>query len=244
MAKSVKMVVVIMLIVGIVWVSGGCVSFGKYRKMENNYRSEIEALNLQRHALKNAKEDIEKKNYDVSQELFIAKGDIIALQKQLKGEQRARQQLLKGISDKLKGIEGVEITASGDLEIQGEVLFDSGKVTLKESGKEVLARVAEVFKQHPDYIIRIDGHTDSDPIDKTAHIWKTRSNFELGAYRALQVLLYFQEQGIDPAKMFLCSFGEHQPKSNKKAENRRVVIGLVPVEPKEAPEFPEEKIRK
>ncbi|MBI4834583.1 MAG: OmpA family protein [Planctomycetes bacterium] len=243
MAKSVRMVVVIMLIVGMVWIAGGCVSLGKYKKMENKYRAEIEALNNQRNALKDAKEDIEKKNYDLSQELGIAKGENAALTKKWKAEQMARARLLEGIGSKLRGIEGIEITPGG-IEIQGEVLFDSGKVTLKESGKEILGRVAEVFKQHPDYIIRVDGHTDTDPIDKSAGEWKTRSNFELGAYRALKVLLYFQEQGIDPAKMFLCSFGEHQPKSEKKAENRRVVIGFMPVESKEAPEATDEKIRK
>src|SRR5207247_7685919 len=53
-----------------------------------------------------------------------------------------------------------EVTAS----IQGDVLFDSGKTTLKPSAKKLLDSVASVLKtQYTGKNIRVEGFTDTDP---------------------------------------------------------------------------------
>ena len=56
-----------------------------------------------------------------------------------------------------------EITAT----VESDVLFDSGKATLKSTAKRSLDQVARVIKD--DYtgrVIRVAGHTDTDPIRK------------------------------------------------------------------------------
>ncbi len=57
-----------------------------------------------------------------------------------------------------------------------------------------------------------------------------KSNWELSAARALQVVHYLQEQAkIDPAKLAALAFGEYRPVSkNNKALNRRIEIVLYP----------------
>ena len=76
---------------------------------------------------------------------------------------------------------------------------------------------------------RIDvvGHTDSDPIKKTAKLWN--DNWELSAERALTVLRYMVQRGIPPSTIRAVGCGESRPvasnsTSSGKARNRRVEI--------------------
>jgi chemotaxis protein MotB len=52
------------------------------------------------------------------------------------------------------------------ISLPGDVLFDSGKETLKKEGKEILAKVANVIKNDPSLFGRyyqVAGHTDNKP---------------------------------------------------------------------------------
>ena len=80
-------------------------------------------------------------------------------------------------------------------------------------------------------IIRIDGHTDSDPVKVTRSTFPL-GNWQLGAMRALRVLLYLKELGVPEPKMFFSSFGALHPRDTNetkegKARNRRVEIIII-----------------
>lgn len=235
--EKVKVGVTILVLIGILWMISGCVSASDYKKMETKYRTELQALNNQRQALANEKSKLEIESQKINLQLSETQTENDALKKKLAAEQEARAKLTEDVISRLRGISGVEVTDEG-AEIQNEVLFDAGRAELKESGKKVLSQVAEVFQKHPDYLIRVEGHTDNDPISQSKTLWTSGSNFELAAGRALKVLLYLEEQGIDSGRMYLCSFGEHRPKKandtmENKAQNRRVLIGFVPIRAKE-----------
>ncbi|MCG3136902.1 MAG: hypothetical protein HJJLKODD_00740 [Phycisphaerae bacterium] len=108
--------------------------------------------------------------------------------------------------------------------IDGQVLFDPGKVELKESAKSVLNKVAsEISGTFSDKDIYIVGHTDTDPIKHSS--WK--DNRELSAERAMAVCRYLATQGVPAARLVACGWGEHKPvasngSSDGKAKNRRV----------------------
>ena len=124
--------------------------------------------------------------------------------------------------------------------IQGDILFSSGKITIKADGKKVLRNlqdsVNKVMKQHNVGIayIRIDGHTDTDPIKSSGYT----DNWVLGAERANAVRKYlFELGGWKAHKVYISSFGYTMPvdkASTKvaKAKNRRVEIYIVPTEKK------------
>jgi chemotaxis protein MotB len=62
---------------------------------------------------------------------------------------------------------------------------------------------------------------------RSAVLWKTKSNFELAAYRALNVLLKLEADGVPSLKMYIVSWGEHKPlvandTNENKQKNRRV----------------------
>ncbi len=63
---------------------------------------------------------------------------------------------------------GVEVFQRGNetvVRIEGDVLFDSGRDTLKSSAKKTLSNVAkEIEAQYPNANVRVTGYTDTDPI--------------------------------------------------------------------------------
>ena len=122
-----------------------------------------------------------------------------------------------------EGIAGVTAaTVSGGvlIDVEGDILFASGSVTLKSSAKQTLDRIASVLKgTYGGATIRVAGHTDSDPIKKSK--WKT--NERLSAERALAVEEYLATKGIDLDEMYVAAFGPAEPKGSK-AQSRRVEI--------------------
>lgn len=58
-----------------------------------------------------------------------------------------------------------------------------------------------------DWILRVDGHTDRQPIRDAAF----RSNWELSAARAISVIQYLMQQGIPPEHLAAAGFGEYRP---------------------------------
>lgn len=104
--------------------------------------------------------------------------------------------------------------------VAGDVLFDSGAITLKSQAKRSLDQVAGVIKgQYTSNQIRVDGYTDSDPIKKSQ--WKT--NERLSAERALAVEDYLASKGIDRNRVVVAAHGPANPKPSKK-DSRRVEI--------------------
>jgi chemotaxis protein MotB len=133
---------------------------------------------------------------------------------------------LTGAKEKFgPGLDVTETAHAVTVTLPEAILFDSGKAVLKESSKATLAKVAGVIKKH--YVgktIRVEGHTDADPIKKSS--WK--DNWELSTERALAVVRDLTKVGgIEPKDIYAAGFGEHAPKAGDKAKNRRVEIVIL-----------------
>ena len=164
-------------------------------------------------------------------------GQVSALQ----GEVAARDAKINELQNQLRaptpgagsqpGIEGIETTynaAAGELTVNlpGDILFDSGRATLKDSAKATLNKVAQAIKT--DYggkPVRVEGHSDSDPIQKTKGQWQ--DNRHLSMMRALEVTRYLASQGVPEKQIATSGFGDTKPKGNRKEANRRVEIVVV-----------------
>lgn len=97
---------------------------------------------------------------------------------------------------------------------QSELLFASGSAKLDPEGESELRQLArtltEVAARIPsgvDWILRVDGHTDRQPIRDAAF----RSNWELSAARAISVIQFLTQQGIPPEHLAAAGFGEYRP---------------------------------
>jgi chemotaxis protein MotB len=97
---------------------------------------------------------------------------------------------------------------------QSELLFDSGSARLDPAGQAQLRQLArtleDVAARIPpglDWVLRVDGHTDRQPVRDGAF----RSNWELSVARAISVIDFLVAQGIPPEHLAAAGFGEYRP---------------------------------
>ncbi len=108
------------------------------------------------------------------------------------------------------------------------VNYGPGKASLTADGKAAMDRIAIILnRDFPTRVVVVEGHTDSDPIRRTANLYK--NNWELGMKRSTEVVNYLQLKGVDPKRIRATSYGEYQPiadngSTSGKAKNRRVEI--------------------
>lgn len=132
-------------------------------------------------------------------------------------------------ADDFKNVgDGISVgTRSGDvvIAVAGDVLFDSGKVTLRKSAQRSLDRVVGVLRsRYPNHDIRVEGYTDTDPIKKSG--WK--SNEHLSAERALAVEQFLVTKGIDNDRIYSAAFGPAHAKGDKTSSRRVEIVVLSP----------------
>ena len=117
---------------------------------------------------------------------------------------------------------------------QSEVLFEKGQSELGVVGREGLDQLAstllELSKKIPpeiDWVLRIDGHTDDDPISTARY----PSNWELSTSRATSVLKHLINAGLPPGRLVAAGFGQYHPLDKRsdeigKRRNRRIEMKL------------------
>ncbi|MBM3633551.1 MAG: peptidoglycan -binding protein [Alphaproteobacteria bacterium] len=166
-------------------------------------RRELEAVQAENVLLKVQVDDIsQKKGVDPTQ-LTTQKGQL--------GQFRSDflSKLVKVLGDRH------DIRVVGDRFVfQSEVLFDRGSAELGKDGLEQLDKLAIALKEISakipasiNWILRVDGHTDTVPIKRTLF----PSNWELSSARAISVVRYLISQGIEPKNLVAAGFGEFQP---------------------------------
>jgi flagellar motor protein MotB len=118
-------------------------------------------------------------------------------------------------------------------EIGTDVLFDSGKATLKPGAQSKLQQViTEINQNFPDRMVWVLGHTDTDPIKKSN--WK--DNLDLSVNRGATVFRELMKLGVTPQRMMAGGQGEWFPVASNatragKQQNRRVEFIVVPQRP-------------
>ncbi|HEV2495535.1 MAG TPA: OmpA family protein [Terriglobia bacterium] len=139
--------------------------------------------------------------------------------------QRAQQQAQQAETDKaamrarlrdqLNLILETRDTARGLIMNMSDVLFDTGKYTLKPVAREKLARAAGVLLAYPGLTIEVDGHTDDVGSDEF--------NQTLSEERARAVRDYLVQQGVAPSAIAARGFGKTEPvASNDSSTGRRI----------------------
>src|SRR5687768_4049470 len=125
----------------------------------------------------------------------------------------------------LAGIETSFDQATGNMtvNIPGDVLFDAGRASLKESSKSTLNKIASAIKkEYAGKHVFVDGHTDPDPITKTKGMWQ--DNLDLSAERARAVAKYLTSQGLEQRNVDTRAFGSTVPKKSKEASRRVEIV--------------------
>ncbi|HHH30909.1 MAG TPA: OmpA family protein [Polyangiaceae bacterium] len=105
------------------------------------------------------------------------------------------------------------------------VEFATGKDELSPSSTPVLEQVAKVMNEHPEIArVGVDGHTDS--------VGSEQANVALSQRRALAVVRWLVERGIDARRLEARGYGPRQPIADNATEagrqkNRRVEFNIL-----------------
>jgi len=139
-------------------------------------------------------------------------------------EQRARAehdkaQLRQQLVEQLNLILETRDTARGLIVNMSDVLFDSGKYTLKPGAREKLAKIAGIVISHAGLRLQVEGHTDSVGSDDY--------NQELSEKRAEAVRAFLIHEGVGPDMISATGYGKTLPVADNataagRQQNRRV----------------------
>ncbi|MBI4955645.1 MAG: OmpA family protein [Myxococcales bacterium] len=115
------------------------------------------------------------------------------------------------------------------LRLRNDVLFDSGKVALKDEGKKALEEVAGILATFTDRRLEVVGHTDNVPIATE----RFPSNWELSTARGVAVVRFLLDKGVRGDLLEAAGKGEYDPVApndtpEARAKNRRIEIVLQP----------------
>lgn len=157
---------------------------------------------------------------------------ISKLKNELSDLERAKLELERRLNQEIDDKEvKVEMLEKGlVITFVAEVLFDSGKADLKTVSQAKLEKVASVITTTVrDFTVGVEGHTDDEPIKKSG--WT--SNWELSAARALSVVHFLVEKGVNPKMLSGIAYGEYHPVASNstkegRQKNRRVEIVILP----------------
>jgi len=129
---------------------------------------------------------------------------------------------LKENSANIKKLENLTV-----IDIKHSVLFKSGQAELSAEGKTVVSEIAAVLKNHPDFHMRIEGHTDDQPIHANLKA-RYPSNWELSGARAATVVKYMIYALDMPGdSLSIAGYAHYRPMMGNdsdagRAQNRRI----------------------
>jgi chemotaxis protein MotB len=214
MKHAVKKMIVVCSVMAAVSMLTGC----------TNWKKKYNALDVEHQNLKGLYESCVTSLDTSAEEQARMSQELENLKNQLAAGKSASQ---------ATGFEGKDVKvdeAAGTITVTlpNEILFASGKATLKSATNSELDDIYRVLRErYSGRRVDVVGHTDTDPIVKTKDLWK--DNWDLSAGRALTVLRYLVDKGVSPEKIRGVACGQSRPVASNataagKAKNRRVEI--------------------
>ncbi len=181
-------------------------------------QAQVDALAASKASLETTKAALEKK----STELEKKSSEYEKMASALRGEIESGR------------IELTELRGKMTVKMKDKILFSSGSATIGKDGKAALASVAQVLRGVDGKVFRVEGHTDNVPLGRGQY-----TNWELSSARALAVVRFLQDQGVDPARLAAAGYGEYKPIAPNdtpegRSQNRRIEIVLAPADAPEA----------
>ena len=188
-----------------------------------NWQARCEALNREN-------DDLQRKQAQTETDFLACKARCESLERAAARVPAAPKAGVTSIPFEVPGdLKGkLDIRRRGDdtvIEIPSDVFFSSGSSTLNREGDKAMVSVVEyIRKNHPEGTLRVEGHSDNDPIKHTRS--RYHCNWELSFERAHAVMHQLIEKGkIEPHRVVCESYGEYHPQDPRnKSKNRRVEI--------------------
>ncbi len=186
-------------------------------------RSQAEEARQQQAQAEAAKEAALAEQRQAQAEAENARIDAQQAQQQAQRAEQEKAELRAKLLQQLNDILQTRDTARGLVVNMSDVLFDSGKYTLKPAAREKLAKVGGVLMAYPGLTVEVDGYTDNTGGEEF--------NQTLSEKRAGAVRDYLLQQGVPPSSLTARGFGEASPVASNDTSfgrqlNRRVELVL------------------
>jgi outer membrane protein OmpA-like peptidoglycan-associated protein len=190
-------------------------------------RSQTEAARIQAESDK-AKSDMADSQAASANALSAAQADaersrLAAQQSQLSAEQAEAEkvEMRTKLSEQLNSILQTHDSARGLIVSMSDVVFDSGKYSLKPGAREKLAKVAGILLAYPGLNIAVGGYTDN--------VGGDAMNQKLSENRADSVRDYLVAQGVATNSVSAQGYGNSLPVASNnnsagRQQNRRVEL--------------------
>ncbi len=177
---------------------------------------------LERQQAEQAREEALAQQQQLAQQTQQAQMQAQQAQQQAQQAEQARlaaerqvQETRQRLTDQLNQVLQTRQSARGLIVNMSDVLFDTGKATLKPGARVRLAKVAGIIEAYPDLKLEIDGYTDSTG--------SPDFNRELSQQRADTVRSFLVSQGVPDANVITHGFGKEDPiASNDTASGRQL----------------------
>jgi outer membrane protein OmpA-like peptidoglycan-associated protein len=145
----------------------------------------------------------------------VAQGDADRVKRELQAHEAEKERLRSRLLEQLNTVLETRDTARGLIVNISDVLFDTGKATLKPGAREKLAKIAGIMLAHPGLKLEVEGYTDSVGGDEY--------NQSLSERRADSVRGFLVTQGIPDTAVTARGFGKTRPAaSNDTAAGRQM----------------------
>jgi outer membrane protein OmpA-like peptidoglycan-associated protein len=194
--------------------------FAKGEAEEDAAKARNEADNARSDAAK-AKSDMTDSLASSANALSLAQSD--AEQSRLAAQQSEADKVAMRtrLSEQLNSILQTRDSARGLIVSMSDVLFDTGKYSLKPGAREKLAKVAGILLAYPGLNIAVGGYTDNVGGDEM--------NQRLSEHRADSVRDYLVQQGVATNSLSSKGFGNSLPVASNdnsagRQQNRRVEL--------------------
>lgn len=117
------------------------------------------------------------------------------------------------------------------ISISDKMLFKSGSYVVTDRAKEVLAKVAKVINDKPDFECMVEGHTDNVPFTGNAILL---DNWDLSVKRSTAIIrVLTKDLGVNPKQLIAAGRSEYIPlvennSAENRSKNRRTRIVVLP----------------
>lgn len=192
-----------------------------------------EELDKREKSLKELESTIEKKSEDAEElreSLKEREVHINKLTSELNAMNNALENTMQSIKNALVDFDDTELSVKQEngkvyVTLSQQLLFEKGSSNIGQRGKEALANLAEALSNMEDLSITVEGHTDSDG--------SVERNWQLSTERATEVVMYLQDNGVEPKRMIAAGKAFYQPVAPNNSEankslNRRTEIIINP----------------
>ncbi len=213
-----------------------CVSKKKYDELTQAKAQSEEALRREIADRDAQIKDLQGKSESLQSDLNMSEEEVAKFAAQVKEGNEKLTALYNSIAEAFETYDPNDLEVSernGKLYItlSNSILFDAGRARLADESTDVIATIAEAIKGNPDLTIRVEGHTDNDPVK--IHKYKYKDNWALSTARALAIISELEKQGVDGKRLTAAGKGDTQPIASNdtdegKQKNRRTEFIVVP----------------